>query len=128
MKAINDAFLTALCNWQTNTIDVTITPVLLDYLFSNNGRDLSVAARANLIEPQLINIAYVILNTTGKYQPYIREWTYLSPNQKTWANFKMHFFQAHLELKEAGGLQLCETQFNSANLMFRKLLMGSNLS
>ncbi len=75
--------------------------MLLDYLFSNNGRvppamlqneeklvkemyydpthsidvifnkvkdlsDLSVAARANFTELQLINIAYVILNTTEK--------------------------------------------------------------
>ena len=37
--------------------------------------DLSTAARANFTKQQLINIAYVIINSTGKYQPYIREWS-----------------------------------------------------
>ena len=151
VKAVDDSYLTALRNRQTNTIDVTI-PVLIDYLFSNHGRvtpamlhhhektvkemyydpmhpidvifnkvedlsDLSTAARADLTEQQLINIAYVIINNTGKYQPYIREWSRLQPDQKTWANFKTQFRQAHQELKEAGDLQLRDTQFNSANLV-----------
>jgi len=151
VKAVDDSYLTALRNRQTNTIDVSI-PVILDYLFSNNGRvtpamlhheeklvkemfydpthpvdvifnkledlsDLSAAARANFSEQQLINIAYVILNNTGKYQQYFREWTRFQPDQKTWANFKTHFRQAHQELKEAGDLQLRDTQFNSANLV-----------
>ena len=79
--------------------------------------DLSVAARADLSEQQLINIAYVILNNTGKYQIYIREWSRLPPDQKPWAHFKTQFRQAHQELKEAGDLQVRETQFNSANLV-----------
>ena len=151
VKAIDDAYLTALRNRQTNTIDVTL-PVLIDYLFTNHGRvtpamlqheekqvqemfydpihpvdvifnkvedlaDLAAAARTEFSEPQLINFAYVILNATGKYQPYIREWSRLAPDRKTWANFKTHFRQAHQELKEAGDLQIRNTQFNSANLV-----------
>ena len=151
VKAIDDAYLTALRNRQTNTIDVSI-PVIIDYLFSSHGRvtpamlhheektvkemfydpthpvdvifnkvedlsDLSVAARADFTEQQLINIAYVIINNTGKYQPYIREWSRLPPAQKTWTHFKTHFRQAHQELKEAGDLQIRDTQFNSANLV-----------
>ena len=115
-KAIDDAYLTALRNCQTNTIDVSI-PVIIDYLFSNHGRvtpamlqheeklvkemfydpthpidvisnkvedlsDLSAAARADFTEAQLINIAYVIINSTGKYQPYIREWSRLPQEQE----------------------------------------------
>ena len=37
VKAVDDAYLTALCNRQTNTIDATI-PVILDYLFNYHGR------------------------------------------------------------------------------------------
>ena len=143
VKAIDNAYLTALRNRQTNTIDVSI-PVIIDYLFSNHGRvtpamlhheemsvkemfyepthpidvifnkvedpsDLSIAARADYTEQQLINIAYVIINSTGKYQPYIREWSRLPQEQKTWPHFKTHFCQAHQELKEAGDLQVRDT-------------------
>ena len=72
----------------THSIDVIFNKV-------EDLSDLSVAARANFTEPQLINIAFVILNTTEKYQPYIREWAHLPPDQKTWANFKTHSRQAH---------------------------------
>ena len=37
VKSIDDTYLTALQNRQTNTIDVSI-PVIIDYLFSNYGR------------------------------------------------------------------------------------------
>ena len=151
IRAIDDSYLTALRNRQTNTINVTI-PIIIDYLFSNHGRvtpamlhheeklvkemfydpthpidvifnkvedlsDLSVAARADFTEQQLINIAYVIMNSTGKYQPYIREWSRLPNDQKIWPHFKTHFRQTHQELKEAGDLQVRDIQFNSANLV-----------
>ena len=37
IEAIDNAYLTALLNYQTNVIDVTI-PIILDYLFNNHGR------------------------------------------------------------------------------------------
>ena len=37
VKVVDGAYLTALHNRQTNSIDVTI-PVILDYLFSNHGQ------------------------------------------------------------------------------------------
>ncbi len=151
IKAVNDAYLTALRNRLTNTIDAPI-PIILDYLFTNHGRvtpamlqneekdvkemhyeishpidiifnkvedlnDLSIAAHADYTEPQLINIAYVIINATGKYQHYIRDWSRLPPAQKNWASFKTHFRQAHQELRETGDLQVRDTSFNSANLV-----------
>ena len=77
--------------------------------------NLSIAARADFSEQQLINIAYFILNNMGKYQIYIHKWSRLQADQKTWANFKTQFRQAHQELKEAEDLQVRDTQFNSAN-------------
>ena len=161
VKAVDDAFLTALRNRLTNTIDVAI-PVILDYLFTNHGRvspamlqaeekavkemyydithpidvifnkvedlnDLSIAARADYSEQQLINIAYVIINNTAKYQHYIRDWSRLPPIQKTWGNFKTHFRRAHQELKETGDLQVRDTTFDSANLV-RDVIDGVQLA
>ena len=39
----------------------------------------------------------------------------LPQEQKTWTHFKTHFLQAHQELKEAGDLQVQDSQFNLAN-------------
>ena len=151
IKAVDESYLMALQNRQTNTIDVTI-PVILDYLFSNHSRltpamlqheekqikemyydlqqpvdvvfnkvedplDLSIAARADFTEQQLINIAYVLLTATGKYQHYIREWSRLDREQKTWSHFKTYFCRAHQELKESGDLQVKGIPFHSANLV-----------
>ena len=79
--------------------------------------NLSSAARANFTEQQLINIAYVIINKTGKYQQYIREWSRLPADQQTWAHFKTQFRQAHQELKESGDLTVRDSQFQSANIV-----------
>ena len=45
--------------------------------------DLSIVARANFTEQQLMNITYVLLISTGKYQNYMQEWARLDPEQKT---------------------------------------------
>jgi len=79
--------------------------------------DLSVAANADFTAQQLINIAYVIINRTGKYQTYIREWLRTPAADKTWTNFKTAFRRAHQELKEAGDLELKDTPYASANLV-----------
>ena len=43
---------------------------LVDVVFNKakDLLDLSIAARANFSEQQLINISYVLLTSTGKYQ------------------------------------------------------------
>ena len=79
--------------------------------------DLSIAARADFTEQQLINIAYVLLSANRKYQHYIREWSRLDAAEKTWTHFKTHFRRAHQELKESADLQVKDTPFHSANLV-----------
>ena len=79
--------------------------------------DLAATAQAGYTKQQLINISYVIINNTRKYQTHIQEWSKLPQDQHTWANFKTHFHRAHQELKEAGDLRIRETQFNSANIV-----------
>ena len=85
----------------------------VDFMFNKveDPLDLSIAASANFSEQQLINIAYVLLTSTGKYQHYISEWSRLALEQNTWAHFKTRFRQAHQELKELGDLQVKDTPF-----------------
>ena len=79
--------------------------------------DLSVAAECAYTAPQIIGIAYLILNKTGKYGEYIRKWNRLQPAQKTWPHFKTTFRQAQTELRETGDLQINDTPFHSENLV-----------
>ena len=66
----------------------TMHPVDVIFNKVEDLSDLSIAARADLCEQQLINIAYVILNNTGKYQIYTQELSRLQPDQKIWTTFK----------------------------------------
>jgi len=155
VKAVDESYLIALHNRQTNTIIVPINQIL-QFLFSIHGKvsaaklmdaellvrqtvfhpthpidvifnkvedllDLSIAAQADYTSQQLINIAYVIINKTGKFSNDIREWNKLP--LRTWANFKNHFRIAQDELREVGDLELRDTPYHSTN-MIQEVLDG----
>ena len=90
----------------------------IDVLFNKieDLLDLSVAAQSDYTVQQLINIAYVIINKTGKFGEFIRKWNH-STIVKNWNNFKIFFRDAHADLRETGDLEIQHTQFNSANLV-----------
>ena len=79
--------------------------------------DLSTAAECGYTGPQIIGMAYMILNKTGKYGEYLRKWNRFPPTQKTWPTFKTTFRQAQTELRETGDLEVNQTEFHSANLI-----------
>ena len=65
-------------------------------------------------QPQAMSKGYNILNKTGKFRESIKEWNRLPALQKTWINFKVHFRQAHAELKEIGALTMEEAGYGQA--------------
>ena len=79
--------------------------------------EFSGAAGSLFTQPQCINIAYVILNKTGKFQLSIRDWNRKSSPQKTWINFKDPFRSAHKELRESTDITLQDSHLNHANLV-----------
>jgi hypothetical protein len=69
---------------------------------------------------QTIAKAYVILNKTGSYKQPIIEWNCRPIIQKTWINFKDHFFRAHQGFRETTDVTLEESELverNNANLV-----------
>ena len=79
--------------------------------------DLTNATGSPYSAQQIINLAYILLNNTGKFTTGIREWNCITQAQRTWDAFQMHFSQAHWELCESGELEVRETPFNTANIV-----------
>ena len=63
------------------------------------------AAQTPYTQLQSINLVYRILNRTGLFQRWIILWNEKPHVQKTRTNFKLHFREAHQQLKETTNLQ-----------------------
>ena len=50
-----------------------------------------------------INLAYNIINKTGKYKIGLQEWNRKDTSDKKWAELKPHFCTAHQELNNVAG-------------------------
>jgi len=68
-------------------------------------------------QPQAMSKAYNILNKTCKFRESIKEWNRRPALQHTWINFKVHFRQAHAELKETGELTMEAAGYGQANMV-----------
>ena len=69
------------------------------------------AANTPYTQAQIINLAYIILNRTGHFRRWILSWNERDPVQKTWTNFKLHFRDAHHQLRETTSLQQQQSSF-----------------
>ena len=78
--------------------------------------DYATAAGIPYSNTQVITFAYVLILKTGKFGTYITDWNRRPTNNKTWANFKLFFRNAHKELRETTDLTVQETHFH-ANLI-----------
>ena len=70
------------------------------------------AANSAYTQTQIINIAYIILNRTGHFRRWILDWNAKQAVQKTWTNFKLHFREAHQQLKETTTLQQQQSTYH----------------
>ena len=70
------------------------------------------AANSAYTQAQIINIAYIILNRTGHFRRWILDWNAKPSVQKTWTNFKLHFREAHHQLKETTTLQQQQSTYH----------------
>ena len=71
------------------------------------------AAQTPFSQPQCINFAYRILNRAGIFQRWIIDWNARPQVQKTWINFKIHFWRAHQQLIETTNLQAQNTSYHA---------------
>ena len=66
---------------------------------------------------QAVNIASVIIHSTGKFGLAIREWNCITTVQKTWVIFKTFFHMAHQELQETSNLTIEDNGMHHVNMV-----------
>ena len=64
-------------------------------------------------QAQCVNLAYCIVNRTGMFQRWILDWNTRPQVQKTRMNFKLHFYQAHQQLKDTTNLQVQDSIYHA---------------
>ena len=88
------------------------------YQAIDNLMTMGSAGHAPYTSSQAVNMAYIILSKTGKFETSLREWIRKPQVDKTWVNFKAHFTAAHKELKKLGSIAINNTAtFQQANLI-----------
>jgi hypothetical protein len=94
-----------------------VTPIDTIYNQVEDLAEYSEIANAPISQVQTMNIAYNIINRTGRFDNAIREWNRRTPLQKTWIALKDHFRTAQAELRESGKLTMVDAGFHNANLV-----------
>ena len=79
------------------------------------------AAELELTQSQTINLTLVILNRQQIFKDDIRAWKRTNQAYKMWDNFKLDFREAHLELRETGGI-IYELGFYNANAIVDQMM------
>ena len=72
---------------------------------------------------QAVNITYVILHRTGKFELSICKWNCMPAIQKTWVPFKQFFWTSHRELIETSDLTIEDTGMHNDNTV-RNVVAG----
>ena len=65
---------------------------------------------------QIVNLGFIIMNSHRMLRSDVRKWIRKPAVDKTWANFKLHFTQAHIELRETAA-SADEMGFHSASAL-----------
>ena len=88
----------------------------IDNLVEYAGED-----KAELNQSQTINLALIILHRQQIFKDNIRAWKHTNPEYKTWDNFKHAFQEAHLELRETGGM-IDKLRFHKSNVIVDQMM------
>ena len=69
----------------------------------------------------MIDFGFIIINKCRALRSDVREWIRRPENEKTYANFKLHFTEAHLELR-ATDATVDELGYHSANAVVQQIV------
>lgn len=75
----------------------------IDILYEQieKGRDYAEAGGAPFNPVQIVNMAYNMVEQTGRFENACREWRYKDDEDQTWANFQEHFTEAQADAQLA---------------------------
>jgi len=90
----------------------------IEVLFNQIEEAVEYAQHGNapFTNAQVLNIAFVLMAQAKIFKDACKEWRRKPPNDKTWPNFKNHFFAAYIEWKDDNKYTTSEyTDSNLAN-------------
>ena len=90
----------------------------IDNIFTeiDNLAELAEMAHSPFSEQQKINMAYIILQNTNKFESGLENWNIKPTHTKTWENCKKHFRDAQKNLRKTGQLTN-NNNLNETNLV-----------
>ena len=86
-----------------NTTYDPSTPISKIFAKAQNYQKYASAFGDTVTGNHLITICYNIFRKTGKFNSALQKWNEKTPTDKTWDNFKQHFREASIVLKEFDG-------------------------
>ena len=94
------------------------TRVPIDTIFNaiEDLEELAMLSMSPYTPPQIVNMGFIIMNNHRLLRSDVRKWIRKPAPDKTWANFKLHFTQAHVELRETSP-SADELGFHSASAL-----------
>ena len=78
-------------------------PIELLFDQIQDGRDMAAHGNSPYTLPQILNIAYNLVQATGLYGIPCKEWRRFPHTKKTWVIFRIHFAEAAHELRTDQG-------------------------
>ena len=110
------------------------TSVPIDGIFNaiEDLQELGFLSGVPYSSSQIVNLGFIILNKHRMLRSDVRKWIRKPAIDKTWVNFKLHFTQAHIELRETAA-SADELGFHSASNIVEQIveqlrLEGNNTS
>jgi hypothetical protein len=96
-------------------VDVVFDPI-------DDLAELAGVADQPMTEAQMINIAFIVFQNTGKFKSDLKAWNRKNEADKTWSNMKKHFRDALEDIRDVDDVTIEQT-FDQAN-MVREVLDG----
>ena len=96
-------------------------PIYIIFNAINALVEYARAAKSELNQSQTINLTLIILNRQRTFKDNIRAWKCTNQAYKTWDNFKHDFREAHLELRETGGI-IDKLGFHNSNSIVEQMM------
>ena len=89
--------------------------------------DIATSALNSYTDQHYINLAYNIINKTGRYKIDLREFNLKDTAGKKWDALKPHFLTADLEFKDVDDKTVLGAGFQSANIVAQVVEGVSNV-
>ena len=96
-------------------------PIIILFDEIEDFRVLAQAAGVPRTSAQLLDMVLKILKGCGCFTPAVITWNNITAAEKTWANLKEHFDQAHQNLENALDLPIGQSSFQQANVLAQQV-------